>query len=104
VPREVLDRRDKIGFAAPQARWLARAGEEVRQLLLPDGQLIERGWMSRRDVARAVASAGRSRSASELMWRMFILEAWLRQAWPTGRRSVEAASLEARPAAPVAGL
>ena len=34
VPRSILERRDKMGFATPESAWLTAALPEVRAMLL----------------------------------------------------------------------
>lgn len=76
VPDAILDRRDKIGFATPERRWLAGASDEIDALLGSDA-------------ARAIpfldADAGRTLAAGALagrrpftqdLWRRISVVAW----------------------------
>ncbi len=81
VPQEVLDRRDKLGFVAPQRAWLAASIGEVGPVLR-DGQVVYRGWAVPEELERVLASAQTDRRASEQLWRLLIIELWLRLGWP----------------------
>jgi asparagine synthase (glutamine-hydrolysing) len=83
LPVEILDRRDKVGFAAPQNVWMSGAQDEIRRFLLPDSQVIRRGWVRPEDVRQVLADSSRGGRAQQLAWRMWILEAWLQEYWPT---------------------
>ena len=85
VPDAILERRDKLGFAAPQRAWLEADRAAVRALLA-HGQLVERGWVAS-EVIRAIVDADLSRRRpSEQLWRLLVTETWLRLNW-AGRRS-----------------
>src|SRR5690606_26088274 len=77
VPDAVLDRRDKVGFEPPQARWLSEAPlrDRVCEILL-DERTRGRGLI---DVAAVEADArsGGWRDHAAL-WRALSLELWLR--------------------------
>jgi asparagine synthase (glutamine-hydrolysing) len=89
LPDEIVDRRDKLGFAAPQRAWLADAEEEVAALVR-DGLVVGRGWVERSEVEAVLAASSRSARHAEQVWRLFITEAWLRSTWPTGsHRSID---------------
>lgn len=95
VPDEILDRRDKIGFRAPQQAWLT-AGREDVTALLHGGQLTERGWITPAEVGRTLGTGLASGRGATRLWRLFIVEAWLRLLWPdavgrSGRATWEAA-------------
>lgn len=84
LPREVLARRDKVGFATPQSAWLRDAAPDVERLLLMRGQVVERGWVNRRDVQGLLGDVARSGARHEQLWRLVVLESWLRRTWPGG--------------------
>jgi len=53
VPDEILDRRDKIGFATPEKQWLSELGPWIESVLTPDrvrrvpaldAATVEREW------------------------------------------------------------
>ncbi len=96
VPGAVLDRRDKLGFAAPQRAWLTAGQAEVADILR-GGQVVQRGWVASDEVERHLAEGLGGGRATEHLWRLFITEAWLRQQWPNetgaaGRSTWEAAA------------
>jgi asparagine synthase (glutamine-hydrolysing) len=84
VPDEVIDRRDKLGFVAPQQAWL-RSGIATLTELLDDGLVVERGWVRRDEVDRLLADGLVARRASDRLWRLVVAECWLRTWWPTER-------------------
>ena len=77
VPAVVLDRRDKVGYETPEARWLAQpaARERIAEALLDRGartaELVDR------DALAADLRAERWRDPNGL-WRALNLELWLR--------------------------
>ena len=84
VPDEVIDRRDKLGFVAPQQAWL-RSGHAPLTELLHDGLVVERGWVRGDEVDRLLADGLVARRASDRLWRLAVAECWLRLWWPTER-------------------
>jgi asparagine synthase (glutamine-hydrolysing) len=81
LPEAITERRDKLGFAAPQRAWLSDARPEVAALLR-NGQVIGRGWVEPSEVMAAVERPLDSRRGTDQLWRLFITEAWLRSTWP----------------------
>ena len=81
LPPEVLHRRDKLGFMAPQARWLA-AGHAEAAAIVRGGQIVQRGWVEATEVERVLEAAASGRRGMEQLWRLVIVEAWLRMIWP----------------------
>ena len=81
IPEAVRDRRDKLGFVAPQRSWLTAARGEVAGVLR-GGQIIDRGWVEGTEVERLLAEGFSSRRGSEQLWRLLVTEAWLRLWWP----------------------
>ena len=112
LPQPVLDRRDKIGFVAPQRRWLL-AGRDEAEAILRGGQIVGRGWVAAGDIERILDAVSERRRAMEQLWRLVVVEAWLRTLWPDGApvagrdvwdRAVDAAAAAQRqPAVAVAG-
>ena len=84
VPDEVIDRRDKLGFAAPQQAWL-RSGRASLAELLRRGLVVERGWVRSDEVDRLLADGLVARRAGDRLWRLAVAECWLRMWWPTAR-------------------
>jgi asparagine synthase (glutamine-hydrolysing) len=82
VPAEVIDRRDKLGFVAPQQTWL-RSGIATLTELLDDGLVVERGWVRRDEVDRLLEDGLVARRAGDRLWRLVVAECWLRTWWPT---------------------
>jgi asparagine synthase (glutamine-hydrolysing) len=76
VPAQVLSRRDKVGYEAPQARWFSdpRFVSRISDVLL-DRRARTRGWYSP-DAIEADAAAGRWRDPNGI-WRALNLELWL---------------------------
>jgi len=75
VPAGVLDRRDKIGFAVPVARWLVELAPFVEQKLALAGTCppIQRAEVERRWTAvRQVGHVG----AAYTLWRCITLATW----------------------------
>jgi asparagine synthase (glutamine-hydrolysing) len=83
IPEEIRDRRDKLGFIAPQRAWLTEGRSEVVDLLR-DGQVVERGWVGSEDVEQLLSAGFSSRRGSDHLWRVLVVEAWLRLHWPAG--------------------
>jgi len=81
LPRAVADRRDKLGFAAPQLAWLTAGQTEVAELLR-GGQVSARGWVTPAEVERVLAEGLSGGRRTDHLWRLFVLEAWLRMLWP----------------------
>ena len=81
LPEAILARRDKMGFAAPQHQWLAAGLAEVAGLVR-GGQIVRRGWVKPAEVERVLAAGSAGRRGTEQLWRLFIMEAWLRETWP----------------------
>lgn len=84
VPGAILDRRDKMGFATPQMQWLG-AGREHIAARVRGGQIVQRGWIEPREIERVLDDAARSERIGSQLWRVFILEEWLRTLWPGAR-------------------
>ncbi|MGZ4386423.1 MAG: asparagine synthase (glutamine-hydrolyzing) [Gaiellaceae bacterium] len=83
VPREILERRLKVGFPAPTSEWLLRdSWQDVRALLL-DRRTLERGVFDRRRLERALRAFARSAGHGRYqgggrLWRWVTLELWFR--------------------------
>jgi len=77
VPAEVMDRREKVGFETPEARWLATpdAMAQISQMLL-DHSTRAADLLDRRALELDVR-AGRWREPNAV-WRALNLELWLR--------------------------
>lgn len=82
VPQEILDRRDKLGFATPQGHWLHVGREEIA-VRLRGGQVVARGWIEKHEMDRLI-DGDKGRGDAALLWRAYILEEWLRALWPDG--------------------
>jgi hypothetical protein len=75
-PPEILNR-PKWGFDTPLRRWVSRP--ELYNILkrLPDGKLIEQGWVSREPLAGMVATPELAMVHARRLWALLILEVWL---------------------------
>jgi asparagine synthase (glutamine-hydrolysing) len=78
VPDSVLNRRDKIAFAAPQARWLREAAPTFGHLAERPGLEAE-GFVRPGTVAAAVADLAGPRPAASESFRLLVAEMWLRR-------------------------
>lgn len=78
VPRDVLARRDKVAFQAPDARWL-RSLAAAGALSLDTA--IEAGLVSHAAAGEAIGLLERGRSGP--LWRLTSLERWLRSFGPS---------------------
>ena len=88
LPPMIIERRDKLGFATPQGRWIRSAIGEISSLLT-QARVVDLGWVERAEVDRLLRS-GRTGDAS-LLWRVVVLESWLRhQSTGAGVRDVAA--------------
>jgi asparagine synthase (glutamine-hydrolysing) len=81
LPAAIVGRRDKLGFAAPQRDWLTGGADDV-EALLREGQLARRGWVAPAEIERVMANGLRGGRKTEQLWRLFIVESWLRMIWP----------------------
>jgi asparagine synthase (glutamine-hydrolysing) len=77
VPDAVLDRRDKVGYETPQARWFGEPAARARvgEVLL-DPSARGRGWYDPAALERDVRDGWRDVGA---MWRALNAELWLRE-------------------------
>ncbi len=76
VPETVRLRRDKLGFATPERRWLRELGPEIREWLGGDarvGALLRPGVL-----ARWRADGDEALAARPGLWRVLSTELWLR--------------------------
>jgi asparagine synthase (glutamine-hydrolysing) len=91
IPPEVLARRDKIGFATPEAAWLPELIRDV----LSSRSFAERGYVRpERLVPLLKAHAEGDSAATGALWRCVNLELWL-------RRFIDAPGASTRPTAPL---
>ena len=78
LPPLVRDRRDKIGFLTPQARWLREAGPEVARALERPG--FGGGYVGREAARRLLGSVERGRPGADFaLWRCICLDLWLQE-------------------------
>lgn len=75
VPSPIIDRRDKVGFATPQARWMTAAAGEAATVL-SGGALVRRGWVEEAELDRILTQP--SAGDGGLLWRLVSLERWMR--------------------------
>jgi asparagine synthase (glutamine-hydrolysing) len=89
LPREVLDRRDKIGFRADTGatRRFVRAHERE---LLEARTPWERDWLDPGAVRRLLTTGANDDPVEFATWRLVNVKLWLRQHWDGGREPVGA--------------
>ncbi|NJB69228.1 asparagine synthase (glutamine-hydrolysing) [Desulfobaculum xiamenense] len=75
VPDAILDRRDKIGFVAPDAAWLRAAPHWLRGVLHGDGPPMFDMPALRREAERFLGGG----AYAERLWRGAMLAAWARE-------------------------
>lgn len=75
-PPEILSR-PKWGFDTPLRRWVAQPDlfEVLRRL--PDGLLVEQGWVKREALAELVATPQSASVHARRVWILLVLEVWL---------------------------
>jgi asparagine synthase (glutamine-hydrolysing) len=77
VPDVIIDRRDKIGFAAPDRQWeQGPLGDYLRELAA-SATLRDRGWLAP-DFLAEVARGGARNLPGPLLWRLAGTELWAR--------------------------
>lgn len=80
VPATILDRTDKIGFAAPTVSWMRGSLRPWWRDLIGSRSFRDRGCFRPRAVERLAARLeGGAESAALPMWRMAIVEQWARR-------------------------
>ena len=77
IPLSVLSRRDKIGFASPEGRWL-RAWRPSLQPLLSSPRSEELGLIKSGGVADVFDLWARGKLKMDVLWRVLVLEMWCR--------------------------
>ncbi len=80
VPEAVLNRRDKIGFSAPTAKWLRGGLRDWWQESLTSKSFLERGCFAPKGVLQLIQrfDAGDDAAAGPI-WRLALTEQWARQ-------------------------
>ncbi|MBL9045550.1 MAG: asparagine synthase (glutamine-hydrolyzing) [Myxococcales bacterium] len=78
LPPAIAARRDKIGFGAPELRYLQGPLLPLWELVCADSQLGRAGLLDVRGLAAAVASPGASPATSHAAWKALSVELWLR--------------------------
>jgi asparagine synthase (glutamine-hydrolysing) len=76
VPDAVRWRRDKLGFATPEARWLREIAPAVREWLGPASRLRER--LDPPTLRAWLAASDEDLSRRPGLWRLVSAELWLR--------------------------
>jgi asparagine synthase (glutamine-hydrolysing) len=76
VPETVRLRRDKLGFATPERRWLREIAPQVREWLGPWSRV--RPLLRGRRLARWLAGPDDALSARPGLWRLVSVELWMR--------------------------
>jgi asparagine synthase (glutamine-hydrolysing) len=76
LPESVRLRRDKIGFASPEARWLREIAPAVREWLGPGTRVA--GLVRPEALAHWRAGSDDALAAQPGLWRVLSLELWMR--------------------------
>jgi asparagine synthase (glutamine-hydrolysing) len=77
VPRAILERRDKIGFASPEERWL-RAWKPALQTLREQPRSEALGLLRPGALSDVFDSWERRRLSRDVLWRVLSVEMWAR--------------------------
>ncbi|MEM3888546.1 MAG: asparagine synthase (glutamine-hydrolyzing), partial [Fervidicoccaceae archaeon] len=80
LPREIVWNRRKIGFQAPEKKWMFSLGEKFEELM-EDSRLVKMGIVRRDAVQEIVQSVKRGKVKEDyarFYWRLFFAELWLR--------------------------
>ncbi|HEX7345672.1 MAG TPA: asparagine synthase (glutamine-hydrolyzing) [Candidatus Limnocylindrales bacterium] len=85
VPDSVLQRRDKIAFAPPQDTWLRQAVPMIRRLAA-DSVGEDLGYLRAGTIADRLDRFENGSVAHQEMWRIMIVEMWLRRVLGRGRQ------------------
>lgn len=71
-------RRRKTGFRIPVLRWLRGRWRPVVEASLRDSVLAREGWLDKEAAAALLTHASHHAAGLELLWHVYILEAWMR--------------------------
>ncbi len=80
LPREVLERRDKIGFRADPGLTHRLAASRRAELLEQESR-YEREWLDAGEVARLLDATTEGDGDEAGLWRMLNIKLWLRRHW-----------------------
>lgn len=75
VPTEIIERRDKIGFATPQRDWLLAERSRVREIVA-DNLLLGSGFVEP-EAVRKMLDAPDPEADTDAWWRVMSLAVWL---------------------------
>lgn len=78
LPPAIADRRDKIGFGAPELRYLQGPLLPLWAMVCADSQLGRAGLLDVPALAAAVSSPSASPAVSHAAWKALSVELWLR--------------------------
>jgi len=78
LPEEIRTRRDKIGFATPEEKWLIDNKEKINEILKSQ-RFMKRKYFDQKEVTRRFNEFfnGRGHDTS-VFWKIICLEIWLR--------------------------
>lgn len=80
APDVILDRRDKIGFAAPTTRWMQGALRGWWRDVVHSASYRQRGWFDPSAIALLEARLNRDDEGAALrLWRLSLTELWARE-------------------------
>lgn len=94
VPERILNRRDKIGFAAPDEDWMrAPEFEDFMRSLVNSEEFLQRKYWKQEEVIKLLEEhlSGKA-DHKEALWRVINIELWLRQFIDAPRFAVNAAA------------
>ncbi|MBL8635788.1 MAG: asparagine synthase (glutamine-hydrolyzing) [Myxococcales bacterium] len=78
LPFAIVDRRDKIGFAAPELRYLQGPLSPLLRDTLSGSQLADCGLLDEAALLRALSDPAASPQTSHAAWKALSVELWLR--------------------------
>jgi len=103
LPKEILDRRDKLGFPAPTDHWLAGELRPWARSLLSEPRTLDRGIFDPDEIRRDSIPAG-------ALWKAVNIELWFRifidqdREWRERARSIQTEARQRLNRQPVAAL
>jgi len=78
LPRAIADRRDKLGFAAPELRYLRGPLQPLLDEVLTDSQLVDAQLLDAPALQEALATTTPDTTVSHAAWKALSVERWLR--------------------------
>lgn len=80
VPNEILDRKDKIGFATPEKKWLKERGiQKIMKKWFKDVKPLCSEFINLNKTNKYIDEhANGKKNHARILWRTLFLEAWFR--------------------------